>query len=61
MAKMTWTAAGVTWLKGKKNIHIFIEPGGSHKARISTLPEAEKNKAIELINQWLGETPNGNK
>ena len=24
-----WTAAGVTWLKGKKNIHVFVEPGGS--------------------------------
>ena len=48
-----WTAAGVTWLKEKKNIHVFVEPGGSHKARISTLPEAEKKEAIELLNQWL--------
>lgn len=48
-----WTAAGVTWLKKKNNIHVFIEPGGSHKARISTLPEAEKEKAINLINKWL--------
>ena len=37
-----WTAAGVTWLKGKKNIHVFVEPGGSHRARIGTLPEEEK-------------------
>ena len=50
-----WTAAGVTWLKGKKNIHVFIEPGGSHLARISTLPEAEKKEVIELINNWLQE------
>ena len=48
-----WTAAGVTWLKGKKNIHVFIEPGGSHLARISTLPETEKKEVIELINEWL--------
>ena len=27
-----WTAAGVTWLKNKKNIHVFIQPNGSHLA-----------------------------
>ncbi len=50
-----WTAAGVTWLKGKKNTHVFIEPGGSHRARINTLPEAQKQEAISLINKWLQE------
>ena len=39
-----WTAAGVTWLKNKKNIHVFIQPNGSHLARISTLPEKEKER-----------------
>jgi len=48
-----WTAAGVTWLKNKKNIHVFIQPNGSHLARISTLPEKEKKEVIELIKQWL--------
>lgn len=48
-----WTAAGVTWLKRKKNIHVFVEPGGSHKARISTLPEPKKKEVVELINEWL--------
>ena len=46
-----WTAAGVTWLKGKKNIHVFVEPGGSHRARIGTLPEEEKKQVMELINE----------
>ena len=50
-----WTAAGVTWLKNKKNIHVFIQPNGSHLARISTLPEAEKAEVMELINGWLKE------
>lgn len=50
-----WTAAGVTWLKGKKNIHVFTDPGGSHRARISTLPEAEKKEVIGLINEWLNQ------
>ena len=48
-----WIAAGVTWLKNKKNIHVFIQPNGSHLARINTLPEAEKAKVMELINEWL--------
>ena len=48
-----WTAVGVTWLKNKKNIHVFIQPNGSHLARINTLPEAEKAKVMELINEWL--------
>ena len=48
-----WTAAGVTRLKNKKNIHVFIQPNGSHLARINTLPEAEKAEVMELINEWL--------
>lgn len=50
-----WTAAGVTWLKGKQNIHVFIQPGGSHLARLSTLPEAARKEALELIRKWISE------
>ncbi len=50
-----WTAAGVTWLKNKKNIHVFLEPGGSHLARISTMPEPEKQKIISIMKEWLSE------
>lgn len=39
-----WTAAGVTWLKNKKNIHVFIQPNGSHLARINTLPEKKRKR-----------------
>lgn len=48
-----WTAAGVTWLKNKKNIHVFVQPNGSHRARISSLPEKEKQEVMELIKGWL--------
>ena len=48
-----WTAAGVTWLKEKRNIHVFIEPGGSHRARIGTLPETEKKEVMRLMKEWL--------
>ena len=36
-----------------ENIHVFVEPGGSHRARIGTLPEEEKKQVMELINEWL--------
>lgn len=48
-----WTAAGVTWLEGKKNMHVFVQPGGSHLARIGTLPEGMKQEAIALIKGWM--------
>lgn len=50
-----WTAAGVTWLTGKKNVRVFMEPGGSHLARIETLPQPLKEEAVALIKQWLSE------
>ena len=52
-----WSAAAVTWLdtSKKKNMHIFVEPRGSHKARINTLPEDMKQEAIRIIKEWLEE------
>ena len=50
-----WTAAGVTWLKGKKNVSVFVQPGGSHLARISTLPEGMRMHVISQIQKWLDE------
>ena len=50
-----WTAAGVTWLEGKKNVSVFVQPGGSHLARISTLPESMRMHVISQIQKWLDE------
>ena len=52
-----WSAAATTWLNtGKKeNMHIFVEPRGSHLARINTLPEDMKQKAISILKKWLEE------
>lgn len=51
-----WTASGAWWaVKGKKNMKAFIQPGGSHRTRISTLPEPMREEAIELIRGWLEE------
>ena len=48
-----WTAAGVTWLKNKKNIHVFIQPGGSHKARIKTMTDKQQKEIIQLLRQTI--------
>ena len=52
-----WSAAAVTWLNTnkKENMHIFVEPRGSHRARINTLPEEMKQEAISIIKGWLEE------
>lgn len=50
-----WTSAGITSLKGKENILIAIEPGGSHVARIGTLPKKLREEVIERITEWLKE------
>ena len=52
-----WSAAATTWLNTdkKENVHIFVEPRGSHLARINTLPEEMKQKAISILKKWLAE------
>ncbi len=51
-----WTAPGAGWAaEGKEQMHYFVDPAGSHRARILTLPEPEQKRAIALIEQWLAE------
>jgi len=52
-----WSAAAVTWLNTdkKQNMHIFVEPRGSHRARIHTLPEEMRTEATRILKQWLEE------
>ncbi len=54
-----WTAAGVTWLKTqeKQNMHLFIQPGGSHLTRIGNMPEDMKRQILDLLSNWLGVAP----
>lgn len=49
-----WSAVRVNEPKGD-NVVLFIEPKGSHRARISTLPADMKEKAIEILNKWLAQ------
>lgn len=51
-----WTAPGAGWAaEGKQNMHYFVDPAGSHRARILTLPEEEQQRAIEILRGWLEE------
>lgn len=50
-----WSATRVPSFKGKKNEQIYIQPGGSHRARIGNMPEEMKEKILTQINQWLSE------
>lgn len=50
-----WTASGVTWLRdrNKKNINIYIEPDGSHRARIGTMPKEVQKEILQKLNDWM--------
>ncbi len=52
-----WTAAGVTWLSKypKKNLKVYVKPGGSHSTRINNMPAEQRNEILSTLSQWLGE------
>lgn len=51
-----WSSSGVcTWLEfGKKqNMHLYVDPNGSHAARIATLPATQREECIALLKAWM--------
>lgn len=50
-----WSATHVPVFKGKVNEQVYIQPGGSHTARISNMSEEMKEKILTQINKWLVE------
>ncbi len=51
-----WSSSGVcTWLncKKKKNMRVYVQPRGSHKARINNMPERMKTEVINRLTNWL--------
>ena len=50
-----WTASGAAWVvtPRKRNMKLFVQPGGSHRTRIATLPEPMREEAIAAIRGWL--------
>lgn len=53
-----WSATGVCqWLdtSNKKNLKIYVQPGGSHSSRIGNMPEAMREEILATIGAWLAE------
>lgn len=51
-----WSASGVcSWLdcSKKRNMKIYVQPRGSHKARIKNMPDEMKNEIMERLNKWM--------
>jgi hypothetical protein len=48
-----WSAAHAPVFKKKQNSHFFFQPRGSHRARISHMPEKTREKIMKHIRQWL--------
>ncbi|MDE6482280.1 MAG: aminopeptidase [Rikenellaceae bacterium] len=39
----------------KKNMHKFVQAGGSHATRINTMPEEQRERAWAILESWLEE------
>ncbi len=50
-----WSASRVPIFEGKENEQVYIQPGGSHKARIGTMPEEMREQIMSQIYKWLSE------
>ena len=51
-----WSSSGVcTWLdfSKKQNMHLYVDPNGSHSARIATLPATQREECIALLKTWM--------
>jgi len=54
-ARDPWTASGAGWAvtPRKRNMKLFVQPDGSHRTRIATLPEPLREEAIATVRSWL--------
>lgn len=50
-----WSAVAVEerLFEGKENMMLTIEPGGSHRARIRTLPPAVRGEVWQRLEEWI--------
>ncbi len=51
-----WSASGVAdWLdcSRKQNMRVYVQPGGSHATRISTMPDDMKTEILSRLTDWL--------
>ncbi len=49
-----WSSVKVSEPKNE-NVVVLVEPKGSHRSRISTMPDDLKKRAVETLNRWLAE------
>ena len=49
-----WTASAAK-TRGNKKILRIIQPGGSHRTRIGTLPEYQRRKVMKTLDEWMNE------
>lgn len=52
-----WSAPGAAWAAtpDKRQMKAFIQPGGSHRTRILTLPDSMRREAVATLRAWLEE------
>ena len=50
-----WGASGCTWIKGKQNIKVYVQPDGSHRTRIGTMKPEVQKVIIDQLKLWLSE------
>lgn len=50
-----WSAPRVPDFKGKKNMQFFMQPRGSHRARIDNMPDKMKEQIVTQLTAWLEE------
>lgn len=48
----TWTATGVTEIKGDADALVMILPGGYHGSHIAAFPEEQKKLIFETLSRW---------
>ena len=47
-----WSATRVVLPAKKKNMHVFVQPGGSHRARVGNMPDDMKKKILRILKKW---------
>lgn len=53
-----WSSSGVAgWLdcSHKQNMRVYVQPRGSHAARIGNMPEQMRNEIVERLTRWINE------
>lgn len=47
-----WSATRVVLPGEKQHMHVFIQPGGSHRTRVATMPDAMRQQILDILHTW---------